>query len=358
MIRSYRPEYGQLTIEYMQRELNRIKAFADEVSAASETALSWVHPYTGQCVPKNTQVFDNPFTMVSNTNTCDRAAPQPVGVPSWTLSDTPTWNTLSHTGIVYGGLRISGLTTLYEVTNYRAWISSLSPTVIYRLVAVDNDTQRMELGAPIQGDKFSATGWNEMVGSGKWIGPGTDVSIFLMSQDVSTTTDYDNPYNYIGDSNQENDPGAGNVERRGDNSTVRVSHTDSGAGDRQAELNALIAGSIVKIIDAVDATQYLEYQVISTTDEGVWQSISVNLLSEGTGGEPSNGAVRFTSEIPVAAAVDYVEELGSYSGAAHIQGVLQLDEGAPVYSSQGHGIDITFQEYSVSPDWNLSGYSG
>ena len=66
--------------------------------------VNWVSPYIpGEEVNTMTMVFDSGWTMVSNKPTTDRAAPQPVGEPTWNYPTDPTWLTQSNSSVVYTG---------------------------------------------------------------------------------------------------------------------------------------------------------------------------------------------------------------------------------------------------------------
>ena len=74
-------------------------------------------------------------------------------------------------------------------------------------------------------------------------------------------------------------------------------------------------------------------------------------LKDGPAGDNEDIQVYF--EIPISAATDYVSLPNHFAARPNVQGAITIGSGAEVYDDNGYGLDIEFQEYIFSPDYDL-----
>jgi len=320
--------------------------------------MVWKNKWLQDTYYENDVVRDETWTMIANKTTTDRPSPQPYGDQTFILSDTPTWATQSITDVVRTGLRISNLTKAYDVSSIRVWLPSVSASVNYRVIMEDNITGLIKFGQSFTGDILGSPGWLTATIDRVWLVPSDDITIWLTMENIASTTTFNHPWDYIGESNQDNNPGNGNIETRGQQNTVRINVIDDDAVDQTSDLSQVITGTILRIANESDLTRYYEYEVIDVTDNTTWFLFDVRLIEEGVGGEPLEVVSTVTFDVPIPASVDYVEIVNNYSGNTSLNGELKIGTNAQVTNQNAYGVDILLQEYIVSPDWDLVAYSG
>lgn len=105
------------------------------------------------------------------------------------------------------------------------------------------------------------------------------------------------PYSYTFDNATSNNPGSGEI--RFNNATlasadtIYIHDTDAGATDRDAILDALIAGGNIRIYRSGATSNYLEATITSVTDSGTYHTIGINNIV--TAGSFSDGQTLIVS---------------------------------------------------------------
>jgi hypothetical protein len=317
--------------------------------------VSWENEWLNKLYKKDDMVRDGSWTMIANKETDDRAAPQTIGDGLFLYPDNPAWVNLEFTGLVETGFRVSNLSDTFFITSCRVWIPDLSATAHYRVVTKNNVSNEIITRQVFTGDIFGNIGWHQIELDPVFTGPGDDITHVLQSQNFSSTTNINNPFIYIGSSNQENDPLSGNCERTNNQTGFRIHNTDRNGVDVTADNTAVTGGTIIRIEQDSDPLKFLEYDTIAETDFGTYFFYNVVLISSGPLGEPDTFSdVTVSYEIPVAAPTKYVVLPDFYLVTfSVIQGVFRFDEGPVIVSVDGNGIDVFIQQYVVSPDWDL-----
>jgi len=318
--------------------------------------VRWMGAWTAQTYVLNDWAKDSGYSAVCiAATTTDQLAPQPVGAASWLLPDAPAWTPLNLTDTIYTGIRISNLTRAFEIQKLRIWIPTITADAHYVILLKDNISGISKLGNSFDGDAFGSTGWQTVTVSPKFLLPGDDYSFILVSQNSAGDQTYNHPWVYTGSSNQEANPGTSNANRRGDYTQLRINAADRDAVSRVSELQSVIVGSTIKVTSEANASAYIEFEVFGIEDNGTWFNYQVVLLDEGAAGEPpDDDDVQIYFANPIATPTDYVELTNHFLSSATIQGEFYTGSSpTPVYNDNGYGIDITVQEYTVSPDWDL-----
>ncbi|RLB40898.1 MAG: hypothetical protein DRH30_07930 [Deltaproteobacteria bacterium] len=297
-------------------------------------------------------VRDGDWTMVANKETTDRAAPQPTGGLAWTVPDVPAWSVLQFTGPVSSGLRIQNITDLWSILRVRVWVQGITASDHYRVVTVDNITGERTIGQEFDGTIVDAPGWLTLATSFSLV-PGADVVIYLLHENSAGTTDFNHPWAVVGSSNQDNDPGLGNIDWDNQITRIRLNEEDDDGADRSSELASVTLNSIIRVVDEDDLNSYYEFEVIGITDMIGWWQYATVLLNTGSGGPPPLGRSQVYFQIPVATPADYVVLPGNYTGVPSLTGLLQLGNGAATEDDKSYGTDVEAQRYIASPDWDL-----
>lgn len=353
-----------LSVEWIMRELNRISGVFDVIIHGGDDnyyitipgRVRWLFDYnSGDCVSKNDMVREDAWTMIANKDTCDAAAPQPVGQPFWQMPDFPAWAGLSTADTIYTSMRVSSPPNDYLVQKIRVWIPDISADAKYQVLVVDHSTDAIAVGNLFSGDIFANTGWHDAVVTPTWLTQTSDYSFILAAQNSSGNQEYNHPWVYLGISNRDLDPGEGNLDRRSDHSTLRVNVLDDDLVDRYAELANVIPGAILRVTDEANVSSYLEYEVITSTDNNSWFSYQVVLVDTGAAGEPpalSNCQLYFT--VPILVLTEYVTLTDAFLNNPYIKGGISFgDVENPIYGPDGYGIDVLVQRYEGSEDWSL-----
>ncbi len=319
--------------------------------------MSWEGVWLDGEYELNDTVRDETWTMIANKTTTDRPAPQPFGAKSYLLPDSPTWIINSNADVIWAGLRVSNLTKTYRISAVRVWLPDVNPSVKYRVVSENNTTGVIKVGQTFSGDILGSPGWLTATIEPLWLPMNTDTTLWLISENIASTTTFNHPWNYIGKSNQDNNPQNGNIENRGSQTVLRISNVDDDGTNRSSDLLQATTGTIIRLATESDTTRYYEYEVISLSDEGLWVLYDVSFIEEGTGGEPLEERSTVTFTIPVAASVDYVELTNEWNSSPTLNGELKIGSGSQVSNQNAYGVDILVQEYIKSDDWDLVAHS-
>jgi hypothetical protein len=168
--------------------------------------------------------------------------------------------------------------------------------------------------------------------------------VLIVSGDASTTS-LTASWNYQSSNVA---PAAGYAHHSTNGKTLVFNHDDNGTTDREAALEAIRTGDTITIGTTV-------WEVAKTTDGASAQTFEV--LPKAQHG--TKGVGSFVFKAITSSTLEYVTKSGHYSADSEVQGLLSTTGYANVATSNdGFGVDIEFQEMSVSADWDLISYSG
>ena len=321
-------------------------------------AVKWISPWVSTTHFQHEMVKQNAFTMIANKETADQAEPQALGSATF-LIDNETWTDILETATILQGVRIRPVTDTYLVTKARVWIADLSADAHYTLFIKDNVTGVVKSSASFSGDSFSTVGWFDFFIDSAFLVPGTDITLFLQTENSASSTSFTHQWVYNGIVDQDNNPGAGlcNVSTQQD--TVRVNILDDVGTDRYADLASVLPGSSITLAEASDPNSSTNYTVISSTDNTSWYSYEVSQQGNGPGGAPGDSSLcDFTADIPVAQPAKAVKQTNYYLAASALTGVYAVGGAAHTETEDAYGVDVMVQLYSVSSDWDMVAYSG
>jgi len=359
-------------------QLHDLDSHSDVVSAAAllRHALTWngsnwVPEYrmnwrgvwaVGATYEVSDVVLDGGYLAYANTQNTDiQPRPQETGVPVWLLPEIPTWNPLNLVGSVEYGLRITvPAGELWAVVGFRIWIDSqTTDDTTYQIVSYDLIAGTVTLGDSFPASTFfgQENTWVELPYASAPLIGGQDVVIAVAKQTSAAETLYNHPWSLTGINNTEADPGVGNSNRNQQNSVLRINNTDNNSDDRTAELRAVVPGSTIRTANESDLNRYYEYLVLSLVDNGTYVTYTVSLLDTGGAGAPLNELSQIYFTVPTPLQTDYVELPGAYTGSSVLQGVIDLGGGGHTFDDVGRGVDLEFQQYTISDEWDIMAIS-
>jgi hypothetical protein len=325
-----------------------------------EPRMDWKGSWAAGTFYTQNVVVDSSWTMVANKETTDRPAPQPDGTPAYTLPTLPVWAFPQHTGSVFSGISVTvPAGELWRVLKYRVWVADVSPNAHYQAIIYRVSDGAFEVLSSFDGDVLGTPGWLELTVPPAFIVEGDNFILVLHSENSAGTTDYNHPWVYTGSSQTDADPGLGNINHNNQQNALRINEEDDDGVSRISELDGVVPGTNIRVVDEGDLNAYYEYEVLNTTDNGTWRLFDVTLVDTGSSGGPGALArCQVYFEVPIAAPTEYVTESGSYAGNPNIQGYLSLDTiTGGSFSTTGYGADVELQQYLVSPDWDFMAFS-
>lgn len=169
--------------------------------------------------------------------------------------------------------------------------------------------------------------------------------ILLITTGDATTTSLTASWNYQSSNAA---PAAGYAHHSTNGKTLVFHHTDNGSTDRETALEALRPGDTITIGTTV-------WQIAKTTDGTSTQTFEVLPRAQ----HGTKGVGSFVFKATDSATLEYVNYTNHYSSDSEVQGLLSTTGYSNVATdNNAYGVDVEFQEMSVSPDWDLISYSG
>jgi hypothetical protein len=339
------------------------KIYNDMISRADGGGVSVPVFYRGEWVQQQyftgDEVNDGPWLMGANKDTTDRAGPQPTGLPDWLLPTNPAWTPQFYTGVVYSGIEILiPVDRTFAITQIRAWLPDVTASAHYRVIVYDILTGEIQAGQPFLGTVLVSPGWYPVLIDGAFLRGGENVGFVLESYNSSATTDFNFPQVYTGTSQNAVDPGTGNWNRDNQQTVIRLSETDADGGDVTALLASVTPGTVIKAQVEGDPTAFWEYSVLDVADLIGFYGFTVSLVNSGGVGPVATDRCTMFFQVPVAASTEYVSITGQYAGDPIISGLLSFDDiGTFGITDDAYGIDIQYQEYISSDDWEIKAFS-
>ena len=336
------------------------------VSTAQQTAIDtgdsermqWKNMWTVGTYNKNDTVLDGAWSMVANKTTSDRPAPQPSGEPIYSIADDPMiWTNKSNVSTIVSGQTYT-ITENGWVKSIRIWVPIVGANIVYRFVLSNVTDPNNPISEIVETSLLVPGEWNTIQAGLAIIPVGAILRLEVEALNSSASTTISGTWAYEGKANLlVPDPGEWVTNLGG--TKVRISKTDANAVDRSSELVLLTPQSRLKFAQASDATKFVTYRTSSVMeDKGTYYEVEATKIVEGTSGIPDvSENTTTTIVVPTASSTSYVEKSGHWNvqpSFASVAGFLEFDGVAQSGSNtNAYGIDMQFQEASVSADWDL-----
>ena len=379
--RAFRPEYrgeDQVSNEQrfraaVERAFNigdqnalYLQQLVDGIVFVDPTAAHWRSPYVpGDPYITNDVVRDGPWLGIANKDTTDRLAPIPVGSPRYVLPDSPTWSsTPTASAAVLTGLRVTPPAgQLNRVTGYRFWAPSTSVNYTYEIwyVGLEDPSNPVFFRLLEVTGAQVTSGWNAFALDKGFVLPGGTFDIILRTVNSSSNTTFTGEWTRVANS-QSGAPSTGQWLTNNQGTVLRVNITDNAAADRSTDLLTVGAGDTIEFTDTGDADFYAKFDVIGDADDQTtYIEYPVALAVVGPSGPPLPGNTTdlLATVASLAAATYNVLDDGTLTIAA-LDGLLATDGvyGTISETADAYGVDIQFQSYTVSPDWDIMAVTG
>lgn len=317
--------------------------------------IRWVGSYENKDYLKNDMVLDLPWTMIANKDTSDRAAPQPNGIPLYTVSDVPSFSTLSNSSVVTTGHEYT-FTESGWIERIRVWVPAVSATIKYRII-IENITDpanpvRTVLSTPV----LVAGSWVEAAFGNHIVLAGDVVRASLESTNEGTETNISGGWTYKG-SNKDYVPLAGEWARDGHNK-IFINKVDLDVIDHSSEMENVILSSILSFVQTNDVSKGWSYEVTGAIiDNGTYMTYEVNRIVN-IGNIDTDATCTTDIDIPVPASTSYVQENTYWSGNmpafAGVVGIKQFNGvSEPSVADSAFGVDMRLQKAALSDDWDV-----
>ena len=304
---------------------------------------------------KNDMVLDDPWTMIANKTTVDPAAPFPSGAPTWTMETSPTFVTDQNESVVHSG-HIYTMSKSGWIERIRVWVPKLSSTTNYRFVFQDITDPGNPIRTIINDPLLFENTWTEIVLTNVLIRAGAILKMYIDALDSGEKASITGGWTYTGTSNNAA-PTTGHWIRNSNHTNVRIHKTDLDGTSRASELEGVTIESTIAFSQTNDVSKGWTYEVTGVPiDRGDYMEYPVvrtaNLNSIDTG-----AITTMNINIPVAQPTQYVSETNTWAiqpDFATVEGFLDFS-GSPVAGNElnGFGVDVRYQEASVSEDWEV-----
>jgi hypothetical protein len=306
----------------------------------------------GDPLIKNEMAVDSGWLGVALVATTDHIAPQPIGAPEGDLDGlTPT---------VASDISVVRVLHHYTFTK-GGWAQSLSVGVpawdfdaVTRIIVLNTTTNESSIyNNPV----LNSSGFTILNTGNEIVQVGDTFTISFEFYNSSAASSVDGGWNSdIGTGTN----ALGQEVSLNDGTTptlVSISHTDLDSGNRQAELDGVVVGSIIRVTETGDISRSVELEVITTTPGVGYTNYTVTTLTS-TGTIRDARTCTVNIDVPITQPSEYYKYDNRYTtnppSWATITTNLEyngVDQGAP--SDTAYGINLTFQEAYVSPDIKL-----
>ncbi len=339
-----------------QTETDIATNVADIATNAADilTRVRWRGEWSGAITyDENDMVRDYQWTMIANTQTTERPAPQAIGVAQYLYEGTaPTGSETVE--VVIMGQQYEGDEPFF-VTGYRLYTVAGNR---YEVILVEAPGTIDENVQFINSFVASTTGWREFSVARQIIPAGIAFRLLIIVQQpdpAPTITDAN--YDYLKPTNP-SVPATGQIIQSNKTpGVISIHKTDNDATDRSALLTGLKPGDT---ITSNPATRTVLWSVQAVVDQGTYVDVTVAPATQSNG----MGITPFQFSVVVAQPVTLLRDTNWWVSNQPVGGTidgLYVEDGSyndVVINSNAYGVDLLVQEAYISPDWDLVALSG
>ncbi|RLD08598.1 MAG: hypothetical protein DRI65_01810 [Chloroflexota bacterium] len=323
----------------------------------TDSPMIWKGAWVDATYILNDVVRDGAWTMIANTETTDRAAPQNIG----DVLDAIDPNASPTTG--------SNMSTVKMVHRYTMTKSGYLKSISLRAPSWTSDSVTKATLVNISSGESETIDDPVLSTEDEWVTVTIGTAIAVVGNIYEIWFEYYNSTsasNISGEWNSElssGDPSskAVAIDVMTNPTRVAFSHTDIGNNGHATELDAVAIGSIITVMETNDNTRSFtcEVSAISTAPASSTTYTVIN-VQNGAEDVRDGMACACDIDIPIAVASDYTlfaDLWDTPAGFATITSELWYDGVQQADVNDGYGINLAFQEASVSPDWDLMALS-
>lgn len=331
---------------------------ATPFNEALHDKMDWGNKWAQGTYGENDVIRDGDWTMVANKETSDRPAPQSLGAPENSVDPSATFTTASDSSIIKMvhnfTLKKSGW---FEQLRVRVPFWDLDSVTRVTVLNVTENIFKV-VNNPI----LTSDAWVVVLSESTIALTGSQYEIWLEYYNSSDAGNIDGSWSsFIGVGvPASQDFTINNVTVP---TVIEISHTDIDSGNRQVELDGVVVNSIISIVETGDVTRSIDLSVtaidtVSTTST----KYSVSVIQSGKKDIRNNRICTISIDVPITQPSQYSKITNYYPtndpSYADITTKLYFDGVLQAGATDAFGIDLIFQDATVSDDWDLLALSG
>lgn len=318
-----------------------------------DTLRDDVMKWQGEWVPGTYETYDvvrdDQWTMIANTTTIERAAPQNSGDAFW-VRDQYSPPALSSTSasekVLYIGQRYLYVSAFLN-TNIRIYFPAAAIGMSVEVWAVVDPTGDKYIFNIVPQKTLTATDvdkWAELNLEQSFVPENTTVDFIMVVRPSTGATTFTHEWVY---SKADGDPAAGEINHQSSNlDQIRVHEQDNTLTDRTSELDNIGPGSTI-YMDSSDYT----WEVLQASKTGDVYTFTVD-----PGARAADATTDFTFQYLASTSINYVYNTNLYASESRISGYFANEydpTNAAYINDNGYGLDIQIQNVITSADWEV-----
>ena len=320
-----------------------------------EIPMVWKGTWVDASYLKNDVTLDNSWTMIANKDTIDRPAPQETGAQEDSIIKPVSFTTDTNLSVI----EVRHIFTTTK-TGFLKGIEVYTPH--YGLDSISKVTMvTAGSGKVINNPVLSANNWTLLAVDSIALGIGVQLMVIFEYYNSVAANSINGPWaSNVGTG----EPPAQdfNIDNLITPTIVEISHTDANSSDRSADLDNIISGSIITIFETGDTERNIKFEVDVVSTAGTTSTsytVLTNSIINGVKDIRGGRVCSIKIDAPISVSSDYSRVSDYYptnnpswatiETELYYSGVLQADAG----DDDAYGINLIFQEATISPDWDL-----
>jgi hypothetical protein len=331
----------------------------NEDTVATGSFMQWMGVWSaGKFYAKGSYVRTGTFTAVANKLTLDNPQPIPSEPASYILPDP--WvlgSPAANASVVEMAVTIT-LTSQGWSKGVRIWGVAVSDDISYEAVVSVTEPGEDTVATRITDPAVIAGEWSTIALPNEPHPVGTVIELFLIVLNSGASTNISGGWGYQGTSPIGQAPIAQNWTVNNGQTDFRINKFDLDGTDRSTELEGVLPGSIITVVQTDNVALSLGYTITNVFDGGTFMTYAVVLGSESGGGPKAGTVTTIDIDVPIPLDTDYQEETGYFPAGLPSWGTVEtalaydgVDQAAAVTTM--YGIDLEFEPAEVSLDWDI-----
>lgn len=319
------------------------------VDTLRDDVMKWQSGWSPGTYETYDVVRDDQWTMIANTTTTERAAPQNSGDAFWVrdqYSPPALSSTSASENVLYIGQRYLYVSAFLN-TNIRIYFPAAAIGMNVEVWAVVDPTGDKYIFNIVPQKTLTATDvdkWVELNLEQSFVPDNTTVDFIMVVRPSTGATTFTHEWVY---SKADGDPAAGEINHQSSNlDQIRVHEQDNTLTDRTSELDQIGPGATI-YMDSSDYT----WQVLQASKTGDIYTFTVD-----PGARAADATTDFTFRYLASTAINYVYNTNLYASESRISGYFANEydpTNAAYINDNGYGLDIQIQNVITSADWEV-----
>lgn len=325
-----------------------------ELDSVQNEFVNWAGVWLQREYKPNTMTKDGSWTMISNKITSDRPAPQNVGGKQYGIAEGTVMSTASNTSIV----RVEHKFTFDKgQAGFLENVSVMAPQWNLDSVSQVTITDETTGASRVINNPILTPGeWTSMSVGSFLIPEGTVINVEFSYYNSTASDGIDGDWTAAittgAAANESINLDSGTVP-----TVISISYTDLDGTDRETELTSVVIGSIITVYEQADTSRYVTVEVSGTPVESA-TSIEYPVESRDFGSAVRSGKdCTVNIDLPISQPSQYAINAGYYTANepdfASMRTALYFGDALQPDATDAYGINIQFQQATLSPDWEL-----